>query len=245
VVFWAGADDAGAAVPFLSIDEKRRAARYRSTEARSEFVAGAFMVRSAAAGILGVPIEDVVVDRSCNTCKKKHGPPRFTNAPWLSISVTHSFGQVGVAVAVGVRVGLDVERGDAKAEPVLVRRVCSDLEREQLAVGRPASASVDFVRLWCRKESLLKAYGVGLTVSPAAVDVSNPRPVLSGEASRRIDLGAHAGWLPIAGPGKGFVGALFATDLADLLAEVPNVQLSPPLWEPRYGALLKSLHPGR
>lgn len=245
VVFWAASDGADVAIPFLSDAEAGRAARYRSTEARLEFVAGAFIVRAVASCLLGVTMGHVVVDRSCPACSEEHGPPRVTAAPWLSVSVTHSSGQVGVAVAAGARVGLDIEQLGAPLQAALIRRVCSVPERKQLAAARPATASADFARIWCRKESLLKAYGVGLSVPPAAVDVSGSRPVMRGDSSLGFDLGACAGWLPMAGPGESFAAALFATDNADLVAEVQIAQLSTPVWDSQYSTLLNGLHPGR
>ena len=184
------------------------------------------MVRAIAGRILDFPSSEVVIDRRSPTRSDEGGPPRVTGASWLSVSVTHSAGRVGVAVASGAKVGLDVEFLGPAPEASLVGRVCSVDERVFLADVPSAHVAGEFTRLWCRKESALKAYGVGLVVPPAAIDVSGTRPAVDGGDSRGFHVGSTAAWLPSSEAGSGFVAALFATASAELVAEVSVDEIS-------------------
>ena len=219
-VFWAWATDDLVPLATLSTAELQRASRYRSALARREFITGAFIVRIVASRILGTPVGDLEIDRGSAEGSGEIGPPRVTGAPWLSISVTHSAGRVGVAFGAGARVGLDVESVAATCEDSLIGRACSHSEREFLASVSAVSKAREFTRLWCRKEATLKAYGVGLAVPPASLDVLGIRPVVDERDALGIMIAPTAQWLPISEAGRAFASALLAADPAELANEV-------------------------
>jgi 4'-phosphopantetheinyl transferase len=94
-----------------------------------------------------------------------HGRPQLQVAQ-LDCSWSHSGEHLLIAAGSGLRVGADLEsirpRGNALA---LARRFFADEEIDWLS-GRDhveaAALERNFLRLWCAKESVLKAHGRGL-----------------------------------------------------------------------------------
>ena len=87
------------------------------------------------------------------------GAPFLPDFPYLSISISHCRRAVAVAVSPEGKVGIDVECrrriGDG-----LMERVCSG---QELAAVRGADDPVmAFLRLWTRKEAVLKMRGTGI-----------------------------------------------------------------------------------
>jgi 4'-phosphopantetheinyl transferase len=104
-----------------------------------------------------------------------HGKPCLRDRrAGVHFNVSHAEGLVLVAVARGVRVGVDVERLGGRPFLSLPGNVLRPAERAALE-SLPGSRRDDaFLRLWACKEAVLKATGVGLAVDPALVEVSGP-----------------------------------------------------------------------
>ena len=77
-------------------------------------------------------------------------------------------------------VGVDVEAPDALApQPSLEESVCSPAELAWMrAQAAPREAAM--LRLWTRKEAVLKACGSGLAQPPAAIDLGPPAATAGG-----------------------------------------------------------------
>ncbi len=93
-----------------------------------------------------------------------HGKPFFEDAD-VQFSVTHA-GSV-VAVSVSDRpTGVDVESCARAVRPRLLERCLSAEEKRDF--------DGDFIRLWCRKECVVKLTGEGLCGYPDRVDAFDP-----------------------------------------------------------------------
>jgi 4'-phosphopantetheinyl transferase len=147
----------------LDLVERTRAARYVRESDRSRFVLGAVLLKSVVAQEEGVVPSEVQVDRRCATCREAHGAPRIV-ASDLNVSVSHSGSRVVVAITPVGPVGVDVELRTARLVMPPSRRV--------LAPSEPMLEARDFFTYWCRKESVLKAMGVGLASIMSEVIVS-------------------------------------------------------------------------
>ncbi|MFF3844555.1 4'-phosphopantetheinyl transferase family protein [Streptomyces sp. NPDC002328] len=152
---------------------------------RERFLAGCALSRIALSEPLGLPPAEIPLRRVCPRCGGPHGKPGLAAAPHADVgfSVTHSGDVVGVAVGRGVAVGLDAEERDAALDVATVAPVALT-DRELTALNaHPATArAAAFLRTWTRKEAVLKALGVGLTVPLRRLEVSapeNPPTVLS------------------------------------------------------------------
>src|SRR6185503_15339055 len=107
-------------------------------------------------------------DRSCEHCRHPgHGRPRLVaDGPHFSIS--HSADRVLLALCDTAPVGADVESTGR------------DIDRLRRLILHPAEAArpagPDLLRVWVRKEAVLKATGRGLALAMAGVDLDNLPP---------------------------------------------------------------------
>lgn len=153
------------------------------------------LLRHEAARFHGVPLSAVEVLRTCPRCgSSARGRPRLRRTAALPSPASVSLSRAGafsvVAVTDAGPVGVDVEAHGAADFPGF----------DDVAL-HPGEPSTDRARTWTRKEALLKAYGLGLAVDPAAVrladdgvtawpsDLPRPGPVWW----RDLDLPDHVG----------------------------------------------------
>ena len=103
------------------------------------------------------------------------GKPRLADPGTdARFSVAHADGLSLVVVAGGREVGVDVERLERAAWLSLPGHALapSELQSFEGLTGRARAEA--FLRLWVRKEAVLKAAGVGLAVEPSLVTVTGP-----------------------------------------------------------------------
>lgn len=179
-VWWARpAALADAGHGLLNAVERCRLLTLRKHDDQVRFAAACGVARLALGTYLGCPPAAVILDRTCEACGAPHGRPRLrspSTAP-LELSVSHSGDRVGVAVAYGTRVGIDVEaiRSDLPIQAI-APSVLSAHELDVLGSHPPEAQTRRLLEFWTRKEALLKALGVGLRLSPASIETLQDRP---------------------------------------------------------------------
>lgn len=109
-----------------------------------------------------------IVRTACRRCGAPHGKPVLLDRPDVGFSLARAGTLALVAVAAGP-VGVDLEPVDGRPPPNLVRSICTPGEVGALEAAGAPSANV--LRMWTRKEALLKATGEGLTRDPRTVEV--------------------------------------------------------------------------
>lgn len=172
-VWWATiADGGGHLEALLSAHEQERWRAYLRAEDRLRFLTGAALLRRAAGGCLSVAPAQLRVDRTCPRCGAQHGKPHLPDHPGVDVSVSHAGEHVAVALARGPRIGVDVELIRDIDVGALARSAFSSDEAAQLAALPAGERTAAFYRLWTRKESIVKALGVGITDSFAGVSAS-------------------------------------------------------------------------
>jgi 4'-phosphopantetheinyl transferase len=130
-----GAADIGL-LELLDDRERSRVARCATEADRGRMLLGAALLRAAAGTLLGVPPEELRVDRTCTDCGRGHGRPTILDAD-LDVSVSHSGQVVVVATLIGGgRVGVDVER--VCDRPVAEVRAWTMAEARFKAGGAPS-----------------------------------------------------------------------------------------------------------
>ena len=88
-----------------------------------------------------------------------HGKPAFVDRPDIHFSLSHC--RVGaMCVVAGCNVGCDMEAADRRVGDAVIRR-CFNAE-EAVAVRSSACPSLEFARLWTRKEAAGKYWGCGI-----------------------------------------------------------------------------------
>ena len=189
----------------LSPEELERADRFRNPARRSAFLV-------ARATLRGVLAHESGTDAAAlRFATGPHGKPFLTDPPTaLRFNLSHSGEIVLCAVAWEREVGVDVERIRPGIDhAALARRFFSPLEHEQLSSLPRALQPAAFFAAWTRKEALVKAWGVGLSLPLSRFDVSvHPH--------RRAELlhvregpGRGGQWsVHELDPGPGYAGAL-------------------------------------
>lgn len=138
----------------LTSDDHRRADRYRQAADQLRFLYGRLLVRWVGAGLTGYPARAVPLETG------PYGKPDLEAHTGWHINLTHAGDWVLLAVD-RHPIGIDVEntRPDLPID-TLLPTVCS-LD-EQIRVRADVEPARVFLRLWTRKEALLKGIGRGL-----------------------------------------------------------------------------------
>ncbi len=216
--------DADDLIGVLSPAERERASRfYRPEDGRAYITAHAQLRRILAQYVATSP-------ESLEFALDELGKPFLATpapAPRIEFNLSHSGAFALVAVALGRRVGVDVERWKRDFDYArLAAKVFSPAERAALAAtGNQAEGLVAaFYAGWCRKEAYIKATGYGLTRNLDHFDVT-----LTTDDARlladRLDPGAAESWsLHTLDVGPGYSAAFVVeSGISEiLLFEPPN-----------------------
>ncbi|MCB1392458.1 4'-phosphopantetheinyl transferase superfamily protein [Nitrobacter sp.] len=175
----------------LDADETGRLTRFIHTEDQMSYLAAHAGSRLLLGAITERAAETLRFERS------EFGKPVLVDAPAdLDFSISHARGAVAVAAAF-MPIGLDIEPlRDVSDRNEMSEIVLASEERRILAKTPDARQSEHFLRYWTIKESILKAAGVGFTLSPNTliVDAGLSPAVLSAPA----ELGPAEQWRVIA-----------------------------------------------
>ena len=149
--------------------ELERAARMRFEVNRAEFLGARGIVRTTVAWHVGLAPQAI----------RFEGPriekPRLLDPACadIDVSVAHAGGRIACAFLHEGAIGVDIEALDRRIGDTLALaiRVLSPAEFE--ALDRSSRTDLDrlFLRAWTRKEAVLKALGVGLSIPTDGFDV--------------------------------------------------------------------------
>jgi 4'-phosphopantetheinyl transferase len=196
----------------LGAIDRRRAERFRFDGDRR---------RLAVSRLVLVEMLRHLVDPGCNAEAVVHEfgkPPRLRDSKLL-LSMAHS----GDFVACGVSsrsIGVDVEAtpSDQSSAPVLTRELAASClnpsEQSALCSLPDAERWWAFLRLWVRKEALLKATGTGMSADLTRVDVHLKMTYEHPDSSRW--------WLWEIPLGSGGVGAIASPEGVPVVVRGPS-----------------------
>jgi 4'-phosphopantetheinyl transferase len=151
----------------LSVEERRRAARFRFPEHALRFRVCHTAVRLVLGQYLGQPAETIEL------ATDSAGKPRLAGNSGLRFNLSHSGDVALLAVTSELEVGVDVEaiRLDLPVDDL--ERYFTVCERERLRLaGSGEIRAQAFFRYWTRKEAVLKADGSGLSGGLDNLDIS-------------------------------------------------------------------------
>jgi len=182
----------------LSAEERRRADLFLADGHRHEYVAAHAVLRYVLGMYLKV-LPSAVRIVTLEGTKPALAAEQVADRPNsdLRFNLSHTRGAVLIGISIGREVGIDIEwQRPMEDLEAMARSVMSDQELGLWKVLRPESRPSAFYEVWTRKESYLKAIGLGLyrslqdvtvPVSEGAGDES-PGLVLdrSGQGSWRV-----------------------------------------------------------
>ena len=138
-------------------------------------------------------------------CPSPHCPPcdaMRSDRTRLHFNVSHTGSHLFVATSAEGPLGIDAEGPRWLRDPEAVAAsMLAPRERSVLDGQEPAARNATLLRVWTRKEALLKAEGVGLARSPASLEVdlsSAADPTGPVEAARPVS--AHPVWHSLGWP---------------------------------------------
>jgi 4'-phosphopantetheinyl transferase len=160
--------DLADAIGVLDGHERARADRFRFERDRVRFIQRHAFVRGVLASYLGVRPSEIAIHISPG------GRPELDPASGISFSASSSGDLAVVGVTRGPCVGVDIERlrefDDALA---VADGLFTKMEVALLRSLPRAALDQAFLRLWTRKESLVKALGGGLSIPLDRYDVTD------------------------------------------------------------------------
>jgi 4'-phosphopantetheinyl transferase len=165
----AGPETLGRADSVLAEDERARAQRFKVEAVRRRFV----LARGVLRVLLGRYLQ--TSPAAIAFAYGEHGKPTLA-APasgGLRFNLAHSGERAAYAFALGLEIGVDVERVRAIDGPAIARSHFSPRERAALEALPPPEQPAAFVRTWVRKEAYVKARGGGLTIPLRTVDLQS------------------------------------------------------------------------
>lgn len=152
--------------PLLDANEQGKALRFVQAIHGRRYVASHGKLRLILAGYLGIPAEKITY------VPQAFGKPVIVVDGLkhdIQFNLAHSDNKMLVAVGVGGQIGVDIEVWNNSVDSTSVASLCFSEAERNFWNGLPASRKDEFFyRLWTRKESFVKAVGVGL-----GLDVSN------------------------------------------------------------------------
>lgn len=147
----------------LSADEQDRAARFVSDRLAQRYCIARGTLRQILAGYVEQAAPGLEFHYN------KQGKPGLTGGPHFNLS--HSGSTAALAVCRAAPVGIDIEYW-RPVEEGLARRFFSNGEIAELSALPPAQQEAGFFACWTRKEAVIKAVGLGLSMPLDAFDVT-------------------------------------------------------------------------
>lgn len=149
----------------LEPEQRARQLRLRQERDRDDFVAARVLTQRLVAQASGYPADEVRFSQHCDRCGGPDGRPLIEGSSGLHISWSHARGWVAAVVS-DQPCGIDVE--PVSDSGPLFHVLTFEEQQEVRSVPAGSGQSRAFLRLWVRKEALVKAAGTGLS-EPAAL----------------------------------------------------------------------------
>jgi len=151
----------------LSPQELARATRFKVSDAKDEFVAGRTFLKLALAEFTGLPAKSLPFHTN------EYGKPELCGAHSIHFNLSHSHGVLIAAISRSGPVGVDIELiRPIRNSQSIAASWFSSRECQLLESVNHEDCDREFVRLWTRKEAVLKAVGTGLSDILIRADVT-------------------------------------------------------------------------
>jgi 4'-phosphopantetheinyl transferase len=177
----------------LSPDESERAERYRFGADSLRYVQARCLLREVLSFYKKCDPKEIIFEYA------KHGKPCLKGEPsrGVQFNISHSGDMVAISVSRGRRVGIDIEkiRDDISASD-LSMRFFSDAEIAAVRNSHGRAKPELFLRIWTRKEALLKATGEGIGGLSGCPDLLDNGDIsLNGTVWQVRDIGISPGYV--------------------------------------------------
>ena len=155
---------------FLDKNEQYKALRFVQTIHGRHYVASHGKLRLILAEYLGMPPEKI------DYAEQAFGKPVIVVDGLehdIKFNLTHSDNKMLVAVGLDIQIGVDIEVWNSRIDCASIASICFAESERCFWNGLPTSRKDGFFyRLWTRKESFVKAVGVGIALDVSKVVTS-------------------------------------------------------------------------
>ncbi len=142
--------------PHTTPQEQQEAGRYVHIEDAARHLAGRALARRLLRAAFGQ-------DSAAEFARSPYGKPFCPGIP-ADFSISHSGSMVWVALCQCASVGIDVERMRLLPDAAELTSQLHPQEQKDLLSLPPAELQAAFYRCWTRKEAVIKAVGMGLSM---------------------------------------------------------------------------------
>jgi len=158
-------------IQVLNAEERRRTHRFHSRRLARRYTAGRAALRMLLGAALDLAPQAVPLETG------PLGKPQLACRASISFNLAHCDETAVIGLTAGDEIGVDIESSIHVHDPCRVAaRFFAPSETAILAALAPDLATTAFLRCWTVKEAVLKALGVGLSLSLDAVVVdADPR----------------------------------------------------------------------
>lgn len=157
----------------LSTSERNRAGAFRSAGDAGRFIIARATLRRLLAAYLAQAPGQVSIEGAPQ--EKPHVSPH-QDVPDVRFNLAHA-GSLGLfAFSIGIEIGVDCElQSSLGTIDAALAKAVTPTEGQQLAGMAPRRRAEEGLRLWTRKEAVLKGLGTGLRLSPECLELGVPR----------------------------------------------------------------------
>jgi 4'-phosphopantetheinyl transferase len=175
-VWWARTTSAHLSLlSYLDTSERTRWASFHRCADRARYLTAHVLARLVLAAHLRVPPASIrFAADPCRRCGEPHGKPRVIGDTGMEVSITHSGTMAGIAAALRIPIGIDVEDLRRADHGSLAGAVLCNAEHTALARFTDCDRHRALLGYCTRKEALLKATGDGLTLPMRGLTVADP-----------------------------------------------------------------------
>lgn len=161
----------------LDDGERAEAASFSLMDRGRRFMIG----RAALRSLLSAHNAGSVTETAWRFGRSKNGKPFVrspeTQAPFFNLS--HAGDLIAIAISNAVKVGIDIEAGQAFPPEEIPWHLFSEGEQRHLRAAAPQDFWHAFMRLWTLKEAIAKRIGTGFSTAFSAIDTT-VLPVVDG-----------------------------------------------------------------
>lgn len=139
----------------ISLEKRAKIERFRNFADAKRSLFGELVVRYLISRKLNIRNEEIIF------AENDYGKPICMNAPNLHFNISHSANMIVCAIALHTPVGIDVEEIQA-VDNSIIKHFFTHIEADYITKRMRDQQNEAFFRIWCAKESYLKALGKGL-----------------------------------------------------------------------------------
>lgn len=173
-IWWAELDSIPPRYDILNEDEIIRIKSLKFLNDKKKSAASFTFLRLVLSKYIGKNPKEIPIIRSCKECGEPHGKPWILeNYKNIKFNLSHSEKNIVVGLSIKHDIGIDIEEKDTDLNSDVFSHVLSVDELRALNSLPLDEKNNNFLKYWTRKESIVKAIGIGLNVNLSELIVSN------------------------------------------------------------------------